>query len=347
MKRIKIGFAGFGSDYVPENHFFVKILKNHFDVEIIDTRNKAKKKEVEYLFCSVFSQDFLDYDCIRILYTGENFIPDFNLYDYAIGFERMEVGDRYFCDPLFYGYLRDSLVNMPDRSDNVITKEGISTKKFCAMVVSNKGFADRYRTDFFHRLSEYKKVDSGGLYLNNIGYRVDDKLSFIKNYKFSLAMENVKYEGYCTEKILDSFAAGTIPIYWGDEGVADYFNEKAFINCSDASSMDEIVEKIREIDNDDEKYLSMLREPVFASDYYSPRQQDVCFENWLVSIFEKEYKIRRSCMGYMKIYEQRCRKQRDLQCCIDKICFLRNWGGKLRYFLGRSLLLRRLIDNRD
>ena len=34
--------------------------------------------------------------------------------------------------------------------------------------------------DFFHKLNEYKKVDSGGKYLNNIGKPVVDKMDFIK-----------------------------------------------------------------------------------------------------------------------------------------------------------------------
>lgn len=307
MKKIKIGFVDFWPSFVPENHFLVKSLKKYFDVEIIDTRNGAGKNEVEYLFCSVFSQDFLEYDCIRIFYTAENVIPDFDLYDYAIGFEKIEADDRYFCDPNFYGRLRsgkyghlgDRLVNRSGRSERDIAQRNLCARKFCAMVVSNGTRADRFRTDFFHRLSAYKRVDSGGAYLNNIGYRVDDKLSFLNGYKFSLAMENVNHEGYCTEKILDSFLAGTVPIYWGGgERITDYFNEKAFINCRDGSTMDEIIEKIREIDVNDEKYLSMLKEPVFASDDYSPRQQDIRFEKWLVSIFEKEYMVRRNVLNF-------------------------------------------------
>ncbi len=85
------------------------IIKKHFEVEGIDTRNPYTKNEVEYLFFSVFSQNYLDFDCIRIFYTGENIFPDFNLCDYAIGFgfEKLTIGDRYFADPLWYSFIRN------------------------------------------------------------------------------------------------------------------------------------------------------------------------------------------------------------------------------------------------
>lgn len=159
-------------------------------------------------------------------------------------------------------------------------------------------------------MSQYKAIDSGGI-LNNVGGKVKDKLAFLSDYKFSFAMENVSHEGYCTEKIIDSFIAGTVPIYWGDPEVTEYFNERAFINCHAYSTVDEVINEIIEIDNNDEKYLSMLEEPIFSDNFYSPEKQDIRLENWLVSIFEREYAIRRNRIGAMKNYEDRYRRQRD------------------------------------
>ncbi len=311
-KKIKVGFADFWESYLPEDSCFLRILRKYFDVEVIDTRTPTAKDNVEYLFCSVFSQNFLDFDCIRIFYTGENIIPDFNLYDYAIGFEKMEVGDRYFWDPLCYTYIRQKQIFISNKIEQMNNKKNIINRKFCATVVSNGSNADTFRTIFFKKLSEYKIVDSGGNYLNNIGGRVDDKVTFLSNYKFSLAMENVSHKGYCTEKIIESFEAGTIPIYWGDTDIAEYFNERAFINCHKFTSINEIIDEIKIIDNNDAKYFSMIKEPVFVNDYYTPEQQNIRFEKWLISIFERDYVIRRNRVGSMKNYEYRYRKQRDL-----------------------------------
>ena len=42
-------------------------------------------------------------------------------------------------------------------------------------------------------------------------------------------MENSEGDGYLSEKILDSFQSGTIPIYYGDYMVEEYINPKAYI----------------------------------------------------------------------------------------------------------------------
>ena len=56
----------------------------------------------------------------------------------------------------------------------------------------------------------------GGYYKNNINKTISNKIKFLSQYKFSIAMENIKGDGYISEKIIDSFNAGTIPIYLGD-----------------------------------------------------------------------------------------------------------------------------------
>ena len=72
-------------------------------------------------------------------------------------------------------------------------------------------------------------------------------------------MENSRVEGYCTEKITDAFAAGCVPIYWGDPRVHDEFNENSFIDVSRFHSIDEAVEYILEVDKNDDLYMSMLQ----------------------------------------------------------------------------------------
>lgn len=51
---------------------------------------------------------------------------------------------------------------------------------------------------------------------NNIGGRVTDKLDFLSNYKFNLAMENVSHDGYCTEKIIEGFVWGGVFPFIGE-----------------------------------------------------------------------------------------------------------------------------------
>jgi hypothetical protein len=89
-------------------------------------------------------------------------------------------------------------------------------KLFCGAVISNSIFGDFFRFSFIDELNKYKKVDMGGKYKNNVGGRVKNKIQFLSFYKFSIAMENSGADGYYSEKIIDSFLSGTIPIYYGD-----------------------------------------------------------------------------------------------------------------------------------
>ena len=69
----------------------------------------------------------------------------------------------------------------------------------------------------------------GGKCHNNINKSVKNKIDYLSNYKFSIAMENSDGDGYLSEKIVDSFLAGTIPIYYGDYILDEFINPKSYI----------------------------------------------------------------------------------------------------------------------
>lgn len=277
MKTIKINFVDFwGID--KENNIITNLLKKRYKVEI---SNKP-----EYIFCSVFGNNHFRYNnAVKILILGENMAPDFNLYDYAIGFYDIKYDDRY----LKYNILLDK--DIYEKIKNKSKSKEIN-KKFCAFVYGKNVFNPK-RTEIFNKLNRYKKVDSGGKYLNNIGRKIGkrkiDKIDFQKQYKFVIACENQQFPGYNTEKIFEAFASNAIPIYWGDPNISKIYNEKAFINCSNYKSLDEVLDRIIELDNDDKKYLEMLNENVFAQDY-SYEKNELNLQNFLYNIFDKEAK---------------------------------------------------------
>ncbi len=268
-KTIKIKFSPrFGE---REKVDFVEILQKKYSIEIC---NKP-----DYYFCSAHDNAYLDYDCIRIYYTGECYTPNFNECDYAIGFDRLEFGDRYMRIPLYQLFQYKKFYNMlKDRP--VFTVEDLQKKTdFCNYVVSNS-FVKDVRTEIFLKLCEYKKVNSGGRYRNNIGGAVKDKFAFQLKHKFSIAFENCSYDGYSTEKLVEAFAANTIPIYWGDPHIGDDFNNDAFINCHQYANLDEVVERVKEIDNNDELYLKMMNEPILKT-------KDLKMDDFLYHIFDQ------------------------------------------------------------
>jgi hypothetical protein len=68
------------------------------------------------------------------------------------------------------------------------------------------------------------------------GYRyVDNKITGLKDYMFSLIIENDRTDNWFTEKIIDCLVTGTVPIYWGCGNIDKYFNPKGFIQFNNTS----------------------------------------------------------------------------------------------------------------
>ena len=273
MRRIKINFVDFWGGFSANDNFIVKVLRKKYQVEISDTP--------DYLFYSTFGVTHLKYDCVKIMFVGENIVPDFNICDYALGFDWMKFEDRYMRFPL---YLVSECFNRFPRKKN-FEKEEMLNRKFCSIVVSNAKIANPIRERFFKLLSEYKQVDSGGRLWNNVGGPVDDKFSFVANYKFNIAFENSSVHGYTTEKIMDPMTVNTIPIYWGNPLIGEEFNVKSFINVNDFHSVEDAVEYIVKIDQNDDLYLKMLSEP-WVHDFSMFRWEEKLLE-FLSAIIDK------------------------------------------------------------
>ena len=285
----------------PKEFLFLRLLKKHFDVIICD--------DADYVFFSAFGESHwrVPDSAIKIFHTEENLAPDFNACDYAIGFEWMEYGDRYIRFPNYLRYPRLTFDQMIHKHE---LGEGwdLKTEKtaFCSFVVSNPKCEKRIK--IFEALSEYKRVDSGGQVLNNIGGPVKNKIEFESSHKFSICCENTSHSGYTTEKLVQAFAARTIPIYWGDPDVNKVFNPKAFINVSDYATIDDLVDEIKRIDNDDQLYMSILKEPALLPSALSIDEEYDRLEKWLIPIFERpiceSYRRNREMHGLWYIWRR-------------------------------------------
>jgi len=164
----------------------------------------------------------------------------------------------------------------------------LSKRKFCNFIVSN-GRCDE-RNNFFLKLSKYRKIDSGGQLMNNLGYLVDDKVRFQADYKFSIAFENNAYRpqhpGYTTEKIMQPMRVNSLPIYWGNPAIYREFNTKSFINFYDFKDEDEMIDYIIELDRDDDKYLKVLKEPWFVKNKIPEPNLESNIKKFLFGIFD-------------------------------------------------------------
>lgn len=281
-KKIKIGFADYENEFEIKNNVFYELLSKNYDVEFSETP--------DFLFYSCFRDNFKKYEnCVKIFFTNENVVPNFNECDYAVGFNHMEFGQRYLRCPEYSLNLTSDI-----QKRECITPE-LANRKFCNFVYhnANRGGGTTLRKEFCEKLMQYKHVDCPGKVLNNMSdesLKIDNdwrvsKTNFVKQYKFTIAFENTFTSGYTTEKLYQPILANSIPIYLGDPDVAKDFNPKAFINCSDYKDFDEVIERVKELDNDDEKYLAMLRENPMQNSYKFDAKEQL--EKFLINIIEK------------------------------------------------------------
>ncbi len=294
MKTVKVNFVDFYEGQDKENNHLMNVLREKY--------NPVLSGDPDYVFCGPYispgrrKQEFWKYDGIRIFSTDEAVCPDFNLYDYAIGFDELNFGDRYLRYPNYAAREDDIKRALESRS---FTPEDLRKKEnFCSFVVSN-GEADKYREALFDELGRYKKVLSGGRFRNNVGGPVKDKIAFQRKSRFSVACENSLYPGYTTEKIIDAYAAQTIPIYWGNPEAVKEFDERSFINCHNYGSIREAAEAVIRVDQDDELYLAMMHSPVFKDGYpgvYKERLREFLFRIF-DQPYEEAFRRNRSCAG--------------------------------------------------
>ena len=256
------------------NNYYANILKNNIIEGLEDNFNfEFTNDKPDYLIYDIFNCDFLDSNynnSIKIAFYTENQIPDFNKADYAIGFQNINYLDRYFRKTTLIWKLENNFLNIKNKDFKKKRNKALKKKRnnFCAAVISNSMFTDGFRMKFINELSKYKKIDMGGNFNNNIGGPVKNKVKFLSSYKFSIAMENTEGQGYISEKILDSFIAGTIPIYYGGYMVDEFINPKSFILIKNEKDMKEKIEYIKKIDKDEDLYKHILKEDLFIKSFF-------------------------------------------------------------------------------
>lgn len=123
-------------------------------------------------------------------------------------------------------------------------------------------------------------------YKNNIdvfgrGYNIIDyKLTGLKDYMFSLTIENTNQNYYFSEKLIDCFMTGTVPVYWGCD-IEKFFNPKGFIMINKMEDFENVLHELTE-----DKYIKML--PYIEENFQLAKKyliaEDYIWENFLNKI---------------------------------------------------------------
>ena len=92
----------------------------------------------------------------------------------------------------------------------------------------------------------------------------------LKQYKYSIACENVDEKNYITEKVYDCFLSLTFPLYWGAENLHDYYPQNSFeyINIENISKGIEQVKTIIAKDLNQNQIQSLEKAKNLTLDQY-------------------------------------------------------------------------------
>ncbi len=81
------------------------------------------------------------------------------------------------------------------------------------------------------------------------GYQpVESKQEALAGFRYSIVVENCRTNWYFSEKLVDCFACGTVPIYWGCPDIARFFNPQGIIPFRNRWQLRKILSTIGEAD---------------------------------------------------------------------------------------------------
>ena len=272
--RILIDFVDFPGLERSQN-LFLPLLNQRWEV--------VASEYPDYVIFTHEGQRHKLYSCTKIFYTNENYVPDWRQCDFAI-LSRKIPHPRAFHLPVYSVWCNPSdLVRSEGTDFRILLAQ---KPDFCAFLTGYTDHTVRVRTAFFHRLNARKKVHSAGTALNNVGYNIQGlamRRDWLRRHKFYMAFENAEVPGWTTERIIDAFAAFTVPVYWGDPTICEQFNPQAFIHRRDFDSDEACIEHLLRVDADDELYLKYLR----ASPFHGNRPNKECDHSRLLDFFDQ------------------------------------------------------------
>ena len=124
----------------------------------------------------------------------------------------------------------------------VMDRDIYTKSKLVSMIASNKGYTEGHRRRLKVVQAYVDKFGQDDLYGWGLTHELPlkEKSRGLREYMFSFACENANYPTYFTEKLTDCFACGTIPVYYGTAGVAQYFDPDGIIFLNEKSPWENI-----------------------------------------------------------------------------------------------------------
>lgn len=152
--------------------------------------------------------------------------------------------------------------------------------KGISMICSNKDFLEghRKRKEIASILDKEGLVDVMGAYKDG---KYVEPIKALRNYRFSVAMENDKQDYYFTEKLCNCLANKVVPIYYGARKLEEFFDMSGIIYVEERDEIPEIIRKL-DVEKEYEKRKKAIdRNYELVKEYRS-------FDDWFYKTYEKE-----------------------------------------------------------
>ena len=273
---IRICFVNFweGAFSAANNAFF---LIHAFRAACGDIEIAHEISSADIVVTSVFGDQPVP-SVKSIQFIGENIRPDLARHRYALSFDHDSYGGRNFRLPLwwwrlawpeFANYHNARPPAAPDQEhghEPLIPIDALlqprpaatfATREFCVLIASNP---EPLRINLFLALQKLGKVTGYGRVFANPLTR--SKFDVLPQFRFCLCPENSIFPGYHTEKIVDAWYGGCVPLYCGDRLFSLDFNPAALINYLDYLDTARFLDEVRKLESDPDAFTAMYARPL-------------------------------------------------------------------------------------
>jgi hypothetical protein len=116
--------------------------------------------------------------------------------------------------------------------------------KLCSMLLGSKLSTEGHRIR--HEIADMIEangypVDFYGARGEPVDYGQDTKLKVLGDYCFSIVTETCREDNLFTEWLLDCFAVGTVPIFWGAPNIHEFFDAKGILQFDTVDRLQKVL----------------------------------------------------------------------------------------------------------
>ncbi len=140
--------------------------------------------------------------------------------------ELLKLGDKFIFTPLGGNWISDENCKVHPK-----TKE-------TSIIASSKRHVQGHKMR--HDIVRDYGIGIDGIFGH--GYNpIDNKIIGLRDYRFHIVVENGKLDFWFTEKLIDAFATGCIPIYFGAPSIGRFFNSAGILTFSNMAEFHSII----------------------------------------------------------------------------------------------------------